>query len=193
MLVAQNQVSGCLIGSFFEVGAEYAQYRLSSKEKLPDYTPKGGPRGKMGRRGGGQPPSLPPPQSPGEPSTSGIFPQSPICSVFRLFFAGLLLKCTTNINRPHRAAPCGSACRLLTEAGGWWSSFSAVRSHCGIKGRSGRWEAFDFTRALLFFVGFHLFMAFMVGCQKPVLFDLLIVPHVLSPRLCAVADVTLVC
>lgn len=143
----------------------------------------------MERRGGGQPPS---PQSPGEPSTSGIFPQSPICSFFWLSFAGLLLKCTTNINRPHRAAPCGSVCRLLTEAGGWWSSFSAVRSHCGIKGDQGDGKLL-IPRGRFVLCWFPSFYGFYGWCQKPVLFDLLIVPHVLSPCFCAVTDFKFVC
>lgn len=88
-----------------------------------------------------------------------------ICSFFFFGFpfAGLLLKCTTNINRPHRAASCGSVCRLLTEAGGWWSGFSAVRCHCGIKGDEGDGKLLISRWC---FVGFHLFMAFMVGVSN---------------------------
>lgn len=89
------------------------------------------------------------------------------CTVTYLFslfgFALFLLKCPTNINRPHRAASCGSACRLLTEAGGWWSGFAAVRCRGGIKGDEGDGKLLNLRRC---FVGFHLFMAFMVGVRS---------------------------
>lgn len=119
------------------------------------------------------------------------------CTVTCLFLLLRLSSCRVSIkNVPQiltdhtELRPCGSACRLLTEAGGGLvvRLLSGQMPHCGIKGDGklliSRWCL----------VGFHLFYGFYGWCQQPVVFDLLMVPHVLF-FFCfsAVAAVVFVC
>lgn len=119
--------------------------------------PDRGPRGKLGRRWGAAAVRRSSLSHPGNrPLVVFSHNRCTVTYLFSLFgFALFLLECPTNINRPHRAASCGSACRLLTEAGGWWSGFAAVRCRGGMKGDEGDGKLLISRRC---FVGFHLFM-----------------------------------